>query len=153
MPNPLDSIWRSYGITLDSYGMVRRSLSLSAPERAAVLQGSQFATAANDQEILDSLDAAQDESDDQAIMFLCATFEATLRDHVIAQGALLGAAAQPGLQFGPNLQAWFAELCKDTRMDKVVALFETWGVAQAGSIRKYRHWLAHGKRGAAPPSV
>jgi hypothetical protein len=157
MSNPLDAIWRAHGITLDSYGVVRRSLPLAAPDRAAVLHGSEFATAANDQAILDALDAAQEELEDQTVMFLYATFEATLRDHVTAQGSLLGAAAQPGSQFGPNLQAWFTELCKETRMDKVVVLFEPWagavGVGQAGSIRKYRHWLAHGKRGAAPPSV
>jgi hypothetical protein len=157
MPNPLDSIWRAYGITLDSYGVVRRSLSLAAPERAAVLQGGQFVSAANDQAILDALDVAQEELDDQTVMFLYATFEATLRDHVTAQGPLLAGAVQPGPQFGPNLEAWFTEFCKDIRMDKVVSLFEPWaaatGIAQAGSIRKYRHWLAHGKRGAVPPSV
>lgn len=155
MPNPLDSIWRAYGITLDSYGVVRRSLSLA--QRALALQGGQFATMNNDQEILDALDAAQEELDDQTVMFLYAAFEARLRDHVTAQGHHLAAAAQPGPQFGPNLQNWFIELCNETRMDKVVALFESWagptGVAQAGSIRKYRHWLAHGKRGAIPPSV
>lgn len=157
MANPLDFIWRAHGITLDSYGVVRRSLSLLAPERAAALHGSQFAAAASDQEILDALDAAEGELDEQTVMFLYATFEATLRDHVTAQGPLLGAAVQPGPQFGPNIQAWFTELCRDARMDKVVGLFEPWagaiGIAQAGSIRKYRHWLAHGKRGAVPPSV
>ena len=157
MPNPLDAIWRAYGITLDSYGVVRRSLSLAAPERAVVLQGGQFAVAANDQEILDALDAAQEELDDQAVMFLYATFEATLRDHIAAQAPLLATAAQPGPQFGSNLQMWLIEICKETRMDKVIDLFEPWagatGITQAGSIRKYRHWLAHGKRGPIPTSV
>ncbi len=157
MPNPLNSTWRAYGITRDSYGVVRRSISLTASQRALTLQGSRFALAADDQEIFDSLDAAQGELDDQTVMFLYATFEATLRDHIIAQGPLLAAAARPGIQFGPNLEAWFTEICKDTRMDKVVVLFESWAgataVAQAGSIRKYRQWLAHGKRGAGPPSV
>jgi hypothetical protein len=157
MPNPLDSIWEAYGITLDSYRVVRRSVSLGPAERTAVLQSGQFATAANDSDIFDALDRAQDELDDQTVMFLYATFEAALRDHLTAQGPLLLAAVQPGPQFGPNLQAWFTETCKDTRMDKVVVLFEPWagalGIAQAGSIRKYRHWLAHGKRGAGPPSV
>jgi hypothetical protein len=155
MANPLDPIWRAYGITLDSYSVVRRSLT--GPNRALALHGSQFVTAANDQEVLDALDVAQEELDEQTVMFLYATFEATLRDHLSAQGSLLAAATQPGPQFGPSLQTWFTELCKETRMDKIVDLFEPWvgatGIAQAGSIRKYRHWLAHGKRGAAPPSV
>jgi hypothetical protein len=157
MPNPLDPIWKAHGITLDAYSVVRRSLQLPPAERAASLQGGQFAAAVNDQEILDALDAAEDELDDQSVMFLYATVEATLRDHVTGHGVLLFPAAVPGPQFGSSLQAWFIELCKDTRMDKVVGLFEPWagqvGVAQAGSIRKYRHWLAHGKRGAVPQAV
>ncbi len=157
MPNPLDLIWRAYGITLDAFGVVRRSLSIAAPERTAVLQGSQFAKPASNQNILDALDAAQEELDDQTVMFLYATFEATLRDHVTDQAPLLATSTHPGPQFGPNLEAWFTEFCKETRMDRVITLFEPWatstGIAQAGTIRKYRHWLAHGKRGAAPPSV
>lgn len=157
MPNPLDPIWHAYAITLDAYAVVRRSLGLGPAERAATLQGSRFATASTDQETLDLLDTAQDEADDQTVMFLYATFEASLRDHLSSQGTLLAGATQPGPQFGPGMQAWFIELCRDIRMDKVIELFLPWAgqvaVAQAGSIRKYRHWLAHGKRGSAPPSV
>jgi hypothetical protein len=80
MPNPLDPIWSAHGITLDAYGVVRRALQLPPAERAAAIHGSQFAAVANDQAILDGLDTPQDELDDQTVMFLYATFEATLRD-------------------------------------------------------------------------
>jgi len=103
------------------------------------------------------LDTAQELIDDQAVLFLYATFEAVLRDHVVAQAGHLIGAIHPSAQFGLNMQAWFADICRETRMDKVVDLFSPSVsqtlIAQAGSIRKYRHWLAHGKRGAVPPSV
>jgi hypothetical protein len=155
MPNPLNPIWESYKITQDSFGVVRRALGLGAA-RGIALQGSQF-LAATDQQVSDQLDTAQDMIDDQAVMFLYATFEAALRDHVVAQAGLFGGAIHPSAQFGLNMQSWFTELCGETRMDRVAGLFSPSVsqtlVAQAGSIRKYRHWLAHGKRGAIPPSV
>jgi hypothetical protein len=141
---------------MDAFGVVRRALALDAMVRAQVLQGGQFA-AASDQQILDLLDAAQDEVDDQAVLFLYATFEARLREHIVAQSGLLTGATQPSAQFGQNLHGWFNDLCRDARMDKVLDLFvpsvNQVLIAQVGSIRKYRHWLAHGRRGLAVPSV
>jgi hypothetical protein len=155
MPNPLDPIWQAYDVTQDSFGVVRRSLGLG-PTRDAALQGSQFLALA-DQQVVDLLDSAQDMIDDQAVMFLYATFEAALRDHVAAQSGLFSGATLPSPQFGITMQPWFAELCRETRMDKMANLFSPSAdktlIEQAGSIRKYRHWLAHGKTGKAPTSV
>ena len=157
MPNPLDPIWNAHGITLDAYGVVRRALTLGAVERAAALQGGQFAIAANDAQIEALLDSAEDALDEQTVMFLYATFEAALRDHVAAQAPLLGPAAAPGPQFGTDLQSWFAKQAQRAFLDSVVSLFAPWAgatlITQANAIRDYRHWLAHGKRTAAPPSV
>ncbi len=156
MPNPLDPIWQSHNTTQDSFRVVRRSLGLNTATRAVALHGGQFLPA-TDQQILDLLDAAQDQIDDQTVMFLYATFEAALRDHIVAQASLFAGATLPSAQLGLNMQTWFTELCSETRMDRVVGLFFPSAsqtlIAQAGSIRKYRHWLAHGKRGAVPPSV
>ena len=154
MPNPLDPIWRSYDVIQESLGVIRLSLDLSS--RSTTLYGTQFATLSN-AEITERLDAAGHDADDQAVLFLYATFESALRDHVVAQAGRLAAADSPNAQFGIELQAWFAALCRDARMDGISALFApAVGTALAplvGSIRKYRHWLAHGKRGTAPPSV
>jgi hypothetical protein len=157
MPNPLDPIWNAHGITLDAYSVVRRTLALGAAERAAVLSGGQFAAPATDVQVEAFLDTAEDALDEQTVMFLFATFEATLRDHIAAQGPLLGSANAPGPQFGPDLQKWFAQQASRAYLDSVVQLFAPWAgltlITQAKAIGDYRHWLAHGKRAAAKPSV
>lgn len=49
------------------------------------------------------------------------------------------------------------EYCDRNRMDDVADLFVSAVgqvlIAQVGNIRKYRHWLAHGRRWAQPPTV
>jgi hypothetical protein len=91
------------------------------------------------------------------VLFLYAAFEAALRDHVAAQSALLVAAVGPHPTFGPDLATWFADLCDDVRMDGVTRLYTPAAgpalSAFIGTVRKYRHWLAHGRRGTAPPAV
>ena len=109
MPNPLDPIWNAHRITLDAYGVVRRSLALAPADRAAALHGGQFDAPATGAQVEALLDAAEDTLDEQTVMFLFATFEARLRDHVAAQGPLLGPAAAPGPQFGADLQKWFVQ--------------------------------------------
>lgn len=157
MPNPLDNIWNAHRVTLDAYGVVRRTLALGAAERAAAQLGGQFSAPATDAEVEVLLVAAEDALNEQTVMFLFATFEATLRDHVAAQAPLLGAAAAPGPQFGTDLQGWFANQVKRAYLDSVVGLFAPSAgatlVTLANAIRDYRHWLAHGKRTGAPPSV
>jgi len=127
----------------------------SGSERRGLRRG-QF-SAATDQQILGLLDTAQDTIDEQAVMFLYATFEAALRGHIAAQAGVFVGVTHPTAQFGLNMKSWFADLCDDTRMNQVVDLFKPSVnqdiVAQVGTIRTYRHWLAHGKRGAGPPSV
>jgi hypothetical protein len=55
------------------------------------------------------------------------------------------------------LQNWFVNQVTRAFLDSVVGLFARWAggtlVTQANAIRGYRHWLAHGKRTASPPSV
>ena len=157
MPNPLDPIWNAHGITLDAYGVVRRALALAPGERAAALQVGQFAAPATDAQVETLLDAAEDALNEQTVMFLFATFQATLRDHVAAQAPRLAPAAAPGPQFGPDLQAWFEGQVGRAYLDSVVGLFRPWAgatlVTQANAIRDYRHWLAHGKRTAPKPPV
>lgn len=157
MPNPLDPIWNAHGTTIDAYGVVRRALALGPVDRAAALHGSQFDAPATDAQVKGLLEAAEDELNEQTVLFLYATFEATLRDHVAAQAPLLVAAVAPGPQFGTDLQDWFRNQVKRAYLDSVVGLFHPWAgatlVAKANAIRDYRHWLAHGKRTVAPPSV
>jgi hypothetical protein len=69
----------------------------------------------------------------------------------------LHAAHQPTPAFGLTLAASFSEYCNRNSMDELADLFVSAVgqtlVAQAGNIRTYRHWLAHGRRWAQPPTV
>jgi len=155
MTNPLETTWDSFNTVIDSFEVVNRASAMGAT-RTTSFQLTKFASA-SDQQILNMLGAAMDQIEEQTVMFVYAKFEAVLRDHLTAQANLLAVAANPTPQFGLNLEGWFVELCKETRMDKVVDLFlptvPQSKIADLGVIRKYRHWLAHGKRGPAVPSV
>jgi hypothetical protein len=84
-------------------------------------------------------------------------FEARLRDHVAQQAHHLHGAQPPTPGFGVALATSFSEYCDRNRMDDLADLFlSAVGpvvVAQVGNIRTYRHWLAHGRRWAQPPTV
>ena len=158
MPNPLDPIWQSYTVVQDSIGVVRRTL-IAGGGPPMPLTGSQFAglTAAA---VATLLDGAEEAAGEQAVMFLYAAFEATLRTHLMAQGTRLRWTYLPNAQFGVDLQDWFERLCRTVRMDDVAKLFDAavkpvnpnWS-GVIGTIRTYRHWLAHGKRGLMPAAI
>ncbi len=158
MSNPLDPILKSYSVTIDAIDVVRRTLAGSGAG-AATVGGSQFVSLSTADSIT-LLDAAAETAGEQSVMFLYAAFEATLRAHVVAQGSRLRWVYQPNAQFGVDLQRWYEGLCKHARMDDVAQLFDplvkpvnpTWKQTM-DTVRKYRHWLAHGKRGLIPPTV
>lgn len=156
MPNPLDPLWNAYQTTRASLKVVKRCMTVASVDRAKAFSNTRFG-GLTDQQCIDLLDAAQTEVDDAAILSLYATFEARLRDHVAAQTPLLHAANQPSAAFGVALAGSFNEYCARNRMDDLADLFlASVGqvvLAQVGNIRTYRHWLAHGRRWAQPPTV
>jgi hypothetical protein len=156
MPNPPDPIWSAHSTTKAAHKVVKRCVTVPGIDRDKAFSNTGFA-GLTDQQCIDLLDAAQTEVDDAAILSLYATFEARLRDHVTQQAQQLHGAQQPSPDFGVALAASFTEYCDKTRMDELADLFvSTVGqvsLAQVGTIRTYRHWLAHGRRWAAPPRV
>lgn len=155
MANPLDPQWRSYNVTLQAHEVARRA-SGSPLTRSASLSGTPFAVMPH-VDVVDQLAAAERELNAEAVLFLHATFESAIRDDLAAKGALLAAATGPHVAFGTELAAWFADLTADVRMDVVTRPYATAAgptlLGVVGNIRKYRHWLAHGRRGTAPPAV
>jgi hypothetical protein len=156
MPNPLDPIWDAHLTARASLKVVRRCVTVAGIDRPKTFSNTRFG-GLTDQECIDLLDAAQTEVDDSAVLSLYASFEANLRDHVAQQAHHLRGAQQPTPDFGVALAASFAEYSARNRTDDLADLFvaavgQTL-VAQVGNIRSYRHWLAHGRRWAQPPTV
>ena len=131
-------------------------MTVAGINRAKAFSNTRFA-GLTDQQCIDLLDTAQTEVDDAAILSLYASFEARLRDHVGQQAPLLHVAQQPSPDFGVALATSFSEYCDRSRMDDLADLFASAvgqvAVAKVGNIRTYRHWLAHGRRWAQPPTV
>jgi len=156
MPNPLDPIWDAHLTAGAALKVVRRCVTIVGIDRAKAFSNTRFG-GLTEQQCIDLLDEAQTEMDDSAVLSLYATFEATLRDHVGRQAHHLHAAQQPTAAFGIAMAASFAEYCDHSRMDELADLFVSAVgqalVAQVGNIRSYRHWLAHGRRWAQPPTV
>lgn len=156
MPNPLDPIWDSHLTSRAALKVARRCVSVAGIGRARAFSNTRFDRLA-DQQCLDLLGSAETEVDDSAVLSLYATFEASLRDHVAQQAHHLHGAQQPKPGFGVALATLFSEYCDRNRMDDLADLFHSAVgqvlVAQVGNIRAYRHWLAHGRRWAQPPTV
>lgn len=156
MPNPLDPIWDAHLTARAALKVVRRCITVSGIDRAKAFSNTRF-DGLSDQQCIDLLDPARTEVDDSAVLSLYATFEARMRDHVVQQSRHLHAAQQPTPAFGVALAASFSEYCDRYRMDDLADLFVAAVgqplIAQVGNIRTYRHWLAHGRRGAQPPTV
>ncbi len=131
-------------------------MTVASIDRAKAFSNTRF-SGLTDQQCIDLLDAAQTDVDDAAILSLYATFEAKLRDYVALQAHLLRSAQQPSSDFGMALANSFSEYCDRNRMDDLADLFVSVVaqvvVAQVGNVRTYRHWLAHGRRWAQPPTV
>ena len=154
MANPLDPVFESYEVATEALAAVRRAAKSTAA--ANLLVGARLGGQTS--AVVDQLVAtALDELDAQTVLFLYAKFESTLRDHLARQATLLAAATGPHPTFGPDLATWFADLTDDVRMDGVTRLYTPAAgptlSAFVGTVRKYRHWLAHGRRGTAPPAV
>ncbi len=94
MPNPLDPIWDAHVTTRAALKVVRRSMTVAGIDRARACSNSRFDGLA-DQQCIELLDAAQTEVDDSVVLSLYATFEATLRDHVVQQAHYLRDVQQP----------------------------------------------------------
>lgn len=156
MSDPLGPIWDTYQTSTNALKVVRRCATLGDRDLDRPFRNTRFhhIGQADCEQLLSS---AQARIEDQTVLALYAAFEATLRDHLVRQSPHLTRADQPDTEFGQALAELYEENCDDARMDHVVRLFSSAAgqelVAQAGCIRVYRHWIAHGRRGETPPTV
>lgn len=156
MANPIDVIWADYDAAINVSKVVERCMSVAGVNRERAFANTAFRRQSDD-DCNRLLAAARRLADEGSVIALYAGFEAHLREHLTSQATLLAAADRPDPAFGRALSGLYATFCARAQMDDVVGLFATAAgqnlVAQVGTIRSYRHWLAHGKRWTPAPPV
>lgn len=106
-----------------------------------------------------TIDLLQEYLNDQAVLSLYAAFESEIRGHLIAQSVHLTKHARSrDIHFAQALAEEYSSWCDEgIRMDRVAAFFKKSAgqtlLDQIGQVRKYRHWLAHGKRRQRPSNT
>lgn len=156
MTDPLGPIWETYQTSTNALKVVRRCAALDDRDVDRPFRNTRFyhMGQADCEQLLSSAHAR---IEDQTVLALYAAFEVTLRDHLVRQSPHLARADQPDAEFGQALAELYEKYCDDARMDHVAGLFSNAAgqelIAKAGSIRVYRHWIAHGQRGETPPTV
>ena len=156
MPTCLDPIWERYETAVAALKVARRCIDVPGINRDRAFRNTDLYRVPDVACVSRMADAGRD-LDDSAVLTLYARFEARLREHLAGQSPLLGRANAPDPQFGAGLAALFERQCESIRMDVVTDLFRSAvgqvTVDQVGSIRTYRHWLAHGRTRLAPPTL
>ncbi|MBM4037007.1 MAG: hypothetical protein FJ290_00715 [Planctomycetes bacterium] len=157
MSSPLEPIWDAYQTTLNALKVVDRCATAPHIDEERPFRNTRFHKE-TEERCKGLLKSAQVELDALTVLGLYAAFEARVREHLTQQGELLRTAGTPDREFGLALAEHFERYCdEEQRMDRFVELFahavgDTL-VAQVGQIRKYRHWVAHGRRGKTPPAT
>jgi hypothetical protein len=95
------------------------------------------------------------ELDDFAVFVLFSVFEAQVRDRVLADTSKEREAVKH-----PSLQFWMGqakESIEEGSFFRVLASFKSGGSADLveliNQVRRYRNWVAHGRRGVKPEAV
>ena len=152
MSNPLDPIWEAYQTSVNALKVVRRCNSLGSINPERPFRNTRFHRL-HTRTCEKLLSSAQEQVEDQTVLALYATFEATLRDHLARQSKhLRNHVKAPTARFGGGLARLFKHRCSYMHMDTVVDLLSSRVgqdlVVKTRSIQKYRHWIAHGQRGS-----
>lgn len=156
MSNPLDPIWASYLTTMEALKVVRRCVLLGEPHRDRPFRNTSFHKQQT-RPLAKRLKEAEAQVRDLVVLSLYAAFEARLRDHVARRAGLLRRVVRPDREFGEVLTEEFSKYFGSSRFGGLLELFShavgSDLMKGAKDIRKFRHWLAHGRRGPSVPSV
>lgn len=150
MSNRLEPIWDAYQTASHALKVARRCATQPAIEEERPFRNTRFHRLSQGK-VTRLLDDAQSELDDVAVLSLYAAFEAHLRAHLARQSRLLGSVPGAGRSLRRALAKEFAAHCdRELAMDRIAKLFaDAVGdalVADVVNIRKFRHWVAHGRR-------
>ncbi len=151
MTNPLMSIMGWYAVALDSMRITERVINKDM--RAAITNRHVFRRHESKEISLASIKGAERELADLVVLSLVATFERTLRDHVMERpGRII-------VSDDPVDAAIHEAILNDIEYwriaDRLIGIFEKRiGSDLRGQVRQiigYRNWVAHGRATAIPP--
>lgn len=155
--NTLDDAWRWYQATKRSSTLVRRLARKhwgAWTESSTLARDDHFRNVDQDQ-LSQETELAEDHLEDFAVFVLFSVFEGEVRELVLDRTAHERAALRhPALtNWGKELeeslrQGSFGNLLKAIKTLELNDLIE-----QVNQIRKYRNWVAHGRRGDRQESV
>ena len=151
MINPLQSIMDWYIVAVDCMRVTERVIKKDL--RVAVTNRHVFRRHGSKEISLTSIEVAEEELADLVVLSLVATFERTLRDHVMERpGRII-------VSDDPVDAAIHEEILNDIEYwriaDRLIGIFETRvGPELRGRVKQivgYRNWVAHGRATSIPP--
>lgn len=151
MNNPLDPILMWYTTAKDSIRVTRHAVTKNVAGAITAKHAFHGRVAADNEA---ALERAQEELDRLVVLALVATFERTLRDHLVSLSVVTAAT---GVPLHDRVRG---EIYKDMEFwnisSRVIELFATVDVNLRGQTKQiidYRNWVAHGQTQNQPPPI
>ncbi len=154
----LEDAWRRYVETKRQVVLLRRLADLywsELPWEGKLGRDDQFKTLKPEQ-LKDHADFSLGQFDDLAVLVLFAVFESLVRDHL---GAEIRAEIQEKGISHALLLSSFEDLEHQVGEGSFFRILEPYKrldtrlVEEVNQVRRYRNWVAHGRRGTRPESV
>jgi hypothetical protein len=152
----LDEAWRWYSSireSLLSFARLGRKHWDSFPDESPLWRDDSFRSLDSEAIIRDS-DLGLEHLDDFAVMVFFSVFESIVRDRVIKQAEQERGEIRQELLIG-LINTTLHDLRKKS-FYRVLGVFKTMDVAlveQVNQVRRYRNWVAHGRRTTRPDAV
>lgn len=155
--NTLEDAWRWYELVSRQAALARRLASRYWPELPwdGALGRDLFFQDLDRDQVVEGAQRVMDDLDDLAVMLLFSVFEAIVREVVLAAvDQEVGHIQHPALRYAAkDARDWIAE----GSFFRVLEPFKAEGhadlIEQVNQVRKYRNWVAHGRRGTTPNAV
>ncbi|MCE9566127.1 MAG: hypothetical protein K8U57_29245 [Planctomycetes bacterium] len=153
----LDDAWRWYGAVRQQSKLTRRLAGKywgELPWEGSIGRDA-FFREMNPEHLGESASLVTDQLDDLAVLVLFSVFEATVRETVLAN-------IRPEVEQlrHPSLRHAAEEACEalaNGSFFRVLEPFKADGhanlIEQVNQVRRYRNWVAHGRRGDPPATV
>ena len=157
MTGPLDAAWDWYLGVRETAAAARRIAHLWDSLTDAVVPPDERARLPSGEQLDAAAGTALQAVEQIAVLHLFATFEAMLRDHVLAQIESERTAFTPA---HPLLVNAMASLDRRVDQGNISELLDSYAagadiklrelLADVREVREYRNWVAHGSRGVPP---
>ncbi len=151
--NPLEAIFVTYTTTKHALKVVRRCSDLKTIDEDRPFRNTGFNNKAK--KVIDKLlTDSEKELDDLTVLSLYATFERSIENDLSARIRNREKSPHSFTDFDRNFSQMIIDWFFDSmRMDEAVQLYKPitgkYVFDNVALIRKYRHWIAHGKSGTS----